>query len=82
MNKKKKCFKNKERGGDKDTWNYDYIFTWQKKKRLLKIGKKYNCDCECFSGYCNDLKCSTFKEYKLRWQNSPKWLNWIWKYAE
>ena len=70
---KKKCGKNeyclpKQSQYNKDIPNsikdviddpYDYIFTCQKKLKLLKTGKKCNYNAECYTGFCSNGKCST-----------------------
>ena len=65
--KKKSCGKKKECTTDyinyynKNTGLNDYIYTCEKKLKLLKIKKKCNYNAECNTGYCNNGKCAAFE---------------------
>ena len=63
--KKKSCGKNKACYLRDDNYNIatkldDYIYTCQKKLRLLKIDKKCNYNGECNTGFCSGGKCAAY----------------------
>ena len=65
--KKKSCGKNKDCILKDDNYNVestntDYIYTCQKKLRLLKIDKKCNYNAECYTGFCSGGKCAAYNK--------------------